>query len=406
MQIFSRLRRGILTRLAWLCSAVLLGTGGAVQHYARVLPDQFAAGSGGTVTVPALLPVTLHRAADTAVQQAELRLFGMIPVKTVLLTDARPVSVYVGGEPFGIRMLTEGVMVVSLGSVPTAEGTVRPAEDAGIEVGDIIRSVSGQSIRSNADLQRLVSASEGKPVTVSFLRDGAEQSVTVSPAFSETGRRWQTGMWVRDSTAGIGTVTYYTPPVNGQVQFGGLGHAVCDADTGEQIPLRSGDVAAVSISEVIAGTAGKPGELRGGFDEKAGTGTLLENTPCGVFGIMDALPRRRLLLPLGSAQDIRRGDAVIWTTLHGTEPEAFTVRIEEIRSGHREYRDLVLRVTDERLLRETGGIVQGMSGSPIVQDGRLVGAVTHVFVRDPTRGYGIFAENMYGEACRLPQTAE
>ncbi len=387
---------GLFRRFALLFSALLLSAGGAVQYYAGALPDHFFTESGKAVTVPALLPVTLHRCTETLPQQAELRLFGMIPVKTVSLSAFQPASVYVGGEPFGIRMLMEGVMVVSLGEIRTADGTVSPARAAGIEVGDIIQSVNGRPVRGNADLQAAVSASGGAPVSVTLLRDGEPFSVTVQPAYAAAGHRWQTGMWVRDSTAGIGTVTYYVPSENGQISFGGLGHAVCDADTGEQIPLRSGEVVTVSVDEIVAGTAGKPGELRGSFAKEEDAGTLLANTDSGVYGVMEELPEKQLLMPLGSRQDIRRGDAWIYTTLQGTEPEAYSVRIEEIRGNDSALRDLVIRVTDERLLRETGGIVQGMSGSPIVQDGKLVGAVTHVFVRDPTRGYGIFAENMYG----------
>lgn len=392
-----RIVSGIIRRFAAVFAALLLSAGGAVRYYAGALPDHFFAESGGSVSVPALLPVTLHRCTDTVPQQAELRLFGMIPVKTVSVSAFQPASVYVGGEPFGIRMLMEGVMVVSLGDVRTDSGTVCPAKDAGIAVGDIILSVNGRAVRSNAEVQAAVNASDGAPVSVMLRRGDGHRTVTVQPAYAEAGHRWQTGMWVRDSTAGIGTVTYYMPSETGSIRFGGLGHAVCDADTGEQIPLRSGEVVTVSVDEIVAGTAGKPGELRGSFDAETDAGTLLANTESGVYGILHELPEKQIVLPLGSRQDIRRGDAWIYTTLHGIRPEAYSVVIEEIRGNDSARRDLILRVTDERLLRETGGIVQGMSGSPIVQDGRLVGAVTHVFVRDPTRGYGIFAENMYAD---------
>ena len=198
-------------------------------------------------------------------------------------------------------------------------------------------------------------------------------------------------------TAGIGTVTYYTQSATGAVQFAGLGHAVCDADTGEQIPLASGDVLGVSVSDVIPGGAGVPGELRGSFDTGCAIGTLLANTPSGIFGTMRSLPDGTRKIPLGFRQDIKRGAAVICTTLHGTVPRTYDVEIEEIRGNDPALRNMVIRVTDKDLLREAGGIVQGMSGSPIVQNGHLIGAVTHVFVKDPTRGYGIFAENMFAQ---------
>lgn len=392
-----------IARLAAGCAAVLTALGGAVQYYAHRLPDHYYTETDRPLSIAAVLPVTVSGKEPSVpyAQEAELRLFGIVPVKTVSLTTVEPTRVTVGGEPFGIRMLMDGVMVVSLSEVGTPGGLICPARNAGIEVGDIIKAVNGVPIAGNADLQAAVGASAGAPVTVTLLRGENEHSLSVQPVFGSQSQRWQTGMWVRDSTAGIGTVTYYTVSPSGRVQFAGLGHAVCDADTGEQIPLASGDVISVSVDHVIAGTAGKPGELRGQFDTAQSIGTLLANTGSGVFGIMGAPPQKQLVLPLGFRQDIRRGKAEIYTTLNGTEPVAYEAEIEEIRGDDMSMRDLIVHVTDERLLKESGGIVQGMSGSPIVQNGRLIGAVTHVFVKDPTRGYGIFAENMYAQTAAL-----
>ncbi len=192
---------------------------------------------------------------------------------------------------------------------------------------------------------------------------------------------------------------------NGSLSFAGLGHAICDTDTGEQIPLASGDVIAVAVRNIISGTAGKPGELRGRFDIGESIGTLSANTACGIFGTVKRLPQKHLTAPLGFRQDITRGEAVIFTTIDGTAPQAYTVEIEEIRQDDAALRNLVIHVTDPALLEAAGGIVQGMSGSPILQNGRLIGAVTHVFVRDPTRGYGIFAENMYAQTAALAAAA-
>ena len=391
-QIFSR--QGILPRIAAVCGAVLLGLFCTVQYYAGTLPDHYYLHSGSAPTVSALLPVSITRTDPAAMQTAELRLFGMIPVKTVSVTAVPETDVYLGGEPFGIRMLMDGVMVISVGAVSTAAGSAFPAKEAGLRTGDIITTAAGRKITGNPDLQQVFAESGGDAVTVTFLRGDTPQTCTVQPAYSPSAAKWQAGMWVRDSTAGIGTVTYYTVTGN-SVQFAGLGHAVCDADTGEQIPLASGDVAAVSVRDILRGSAGKPGELRGRFDPSAGSGTLLANTASGVFGRMAHLPQKQTLLPLGFAEDAHRGSAVIYTTLSGTAPDAYTVEIEEIHRADAALRHLVVHVTDRRLIDAAGGIVQGMSGSPIVQDGRLIGAVTHVFVRDPTRGYGILAEQMY-----------
>ncbi len=386
-----------IMRLCTAAAALGIGLGGAVQHYALGLPDHYYTETDRPLSIQTLLPVTLRSTSPSVpqVQEAELRLFGMIPVKTVSLTTVRPADVYVGGEPFGIKMLMAGVMVVSLTGVPGVEGEPCPAAEAGIRVGDVIQAVNGEKIGSNADLQAAVSGSDGAAVEVTLIRGDELHTVPVTPVFSEMTKRWQTGAWVRDSTAGIGTVTYYMRAPSGQIRFAGLGHAVCDPDTGEQIPLASGDVISVTVNDVVSGSAGKPGELRGRFETGGSIGTLLANTPSGVFGLMKKLPKQKARLPIGFRQDITRGEAEIYTTVDGDAPRPFAVEIEEIRSDDNAQRDLVIHVTDPALLELTGGIVQGMSGSPIVQHGRLVGAVTHVFVRDPTRGYGILAEHMY-----------
>ncbi|MBQ8922142.1 MAG: SpoIVB peptidase [Oscillospiraceae bacterium] len=388
-----------ISRIAVCGAALLTALTGAVEYYAHNLPDHYYLQADHPLTVSTVLPVTVSRGAPAAadLQEAELRLFGVVPVKTVSLTTVSPVSVYVGGEPFGIRMLMDGVMVVSMSEISTQQGTVCPAERAGIRVGDIIQAVNGVPVRGNAELQQAVSEADGSAVSITLLRGSLQRTVSVQPVYSPAAKRWQTGMWVRDSTAGIGTVTYYYQAPGGQIQFAGLGHAVCDADTGEQIPLASGDVIAVSVRDVISGAAGAPGELRGRFDPDAAIGMLQSNHAAGVFGTMNGLPQKQILMPLGFRQDVKTGAAQIYTTIDGTEPRAYSVEIEEIRGNDAAMRNLIVHVTDPVLLQKTGGIVQGMSGSPIIQDGRLIGAVTHVFVRDPTRGYGIFAENMYAQ---------
>ena len=382
--------RKLFPRFAALCGAALLALTGAAQYYARSLPDHIYTRSEDAPTVSALLPLSLE--ADG--QAGQLRLFGMIPIKRVSVIPLEQTEVYLGGEPFGIRMLMDGAMVVSLGSVKTDAGEQSPASAAGIVPGDILQTVNGRPITGSRDLREAVTESGGAPVTVTLLRGEQTLSVQIQPVYAVRQHCWQTGMWVRDSTAGIGTVTYYVPDADGTVSFAGLGHAVCDPDTGEPIPLASGDVAAVTVTDITRGTAGKPGALHGRFERAAETGTLLANLPCGVFGVTGQLPARQVRLPLGLSQEVRRGEAEIWATLSGSTPSPYTVEIEEIRRNDPTLRDLVIHVTDERLLDAAGGIVQGMSGSPIVQDGRLIGAVTHVFVKDPTRGYGIFAENM------------
>lgn len=197
---------------------------------------------------------------------------------------------------------------------------------------------------------------------------------------------------MRDSSAGIGTMTFYDPDSG---SFGGLGHPICDTDTGDILPLDSGEAGPVEIFQVTKGTAGNPGMLQGRFTEDAPLGKLLCNNRCGIFGTLYHAPTDAAPVPMGLKQDITTGPAQILCTVSGSEPEAYDIVIEEIDySGTDSTRNMTICVTDPTLLEITGGIVQGMSGSPILQDGKLIGAVTHVFVDDPTRGYGIFCENM------------
>ncbi len=398
MQIKFQKSKRLLQSIA-LILGLVFGSGTAIGYQVAELPDHYYAVAEEPLELATALPVSLRRNPDTTPerQEATVRLFGIIPLKTISVTTVERTEVYPGGEPFGIRMLMAGVMVVSLDEVVGTAGICCPAESAGIEVGDVIQTVNGQTVHSNDDVHAAVSAADGQPVQITLMRDGAVCTISVTPAYSVVQRCWQTGMWVRDSTAGIGTITYYTPAENGLSYFAGLGHPVCDIDTGQQIPLASGDVIGAQVSDIRIGTPGNPGALRGTFDTSHAIGTLLSNAGSGVYGTMTDIPAQKQTVELGFRQDIHEGEAELYTTLSGNTPQRFTVEIETIRPNDSGMRNLVVHVTDPDLLSQTGGIVQGMSGSPILQDGKLIGAVTHVFVKDPTRGYGIFAEHMYAQ---------
>ena len=205
-------------------------------------------------------------------------------------------------------------------------------------------------------------------------------------------------MWVRDSSAGIGTVTFYDESTG---LFGGLGHPVCDVDTGGILPLSSGDVVDVNITGVRKSTEGNAGELQGIFVSDKACGTLYTNNQYGVFGALKNCPSPYSPIPMGLKQEIQLGEASILTTIDGDKPQEYSISIEKIdyRSDNSN-KNMVIKITDEKLLSLTGGIVQGMSGSPIIQNGKLIGAVTHVFVNEPTKGYAIFCENMYEYGCK------
>ncbi len=318
---------------------------------------------------------------------------------------AAPEQVYVGGMPFGVKFYTEGILVVGFCDVDAAGQTLNPARDAGLKLKDVITRVNGE-VPTNAEaLTAAVEASGGKPVSLTVKRTSGtnsvaarsgnrrtqELTVSVTPAFSTSEGRYKTGLWVRDSGAGIGTVTFIVP---GSHAFAGLGHGICDGDTGELVAMGRGQVTDVTVSGVEKGVVGAPGAIKGYF-APGKTGTLLGNTECGVFGLFAALPSTATQkLPVGHAAEVHEGDATIMCTLDDGRIGTYSIRISAIDARATGSKCFAVTVTDSKLIEKTGGIVQGMSGSPIIQDGKLIGAVTHVLINDPTTGYGIFLDNM------------
>ncbi|MBD5081469.1 MAG: SpoIVB peptidase [Ruminococcaceae bacterium] len=324
-------------------------------------------------------------------QKMTLMLYGIFPIKDITVSKVDAPSLIPSGEPFGLKMLTDGVIVTDYGSVETPLGSLSPAKESGLQVGDIIVKVNNREINTGDELTKAVQK-DGKEIKLTVIRKGETITLTVTPKQSRTDGLYKLGIWTRDSCAGIGTLTYYDPSNN---SFGGLGHSVCDSDTGELLPLLSGEKVPVCINSVVKGVNGSPGELCGSFMSSTSSGSILLNTDCGVFGFSDKLPKNSSI-PLGFKQDIEIGDAEIMTTVEGMTPKSYSITIEKVNyNSESSVKNMVIRITDKELLSKTGGIVQGMSGSPIIQNGRIVGAVTHVFVNDVTRGYGIFAENMY-----------
>ncbi len=337
-------------------------------------------------------------------REAELKLLGLIPIKTTWLQEVDETCVVPCGTPFGLKMLTEGVVVVGLNPVETRTGSAYPADTAGIQKGDVILQVDGEAVHSNRELTACVRKSAGRPMRFTVRRGEEVLTLSVTAAKSLADGEYRCGIWVRDSSAGIGTVTFYDPATG---VFGGLGHAVCDVDTGEAMPLSSGEVVPVRITGVRKGEAGEPGELEGSFLSGVPSGLLCLNNETGVYGVLYDSPSRREAVPLLFRQEIREGAAQILATVRGNAPELYDIVIEKVDlSGNAPTKNMVIRITDPELLAETGGIVQGMSGSPILQDGKLAGAVTHVFVNDPTRGYGIFSENMLGNCEKVEELVE
>ncbi len=346
----------------------------------------------------------LDRKAAGESYQAQLSIFGIIPIKDVNVSVVSARTVIPCGTPFGIKMFTDGVVVVGLTDVENSGGMINPAKKAGIQVGDVITDINGRAIVTNEEIAEIISKSNGAALTITYKRDGKVYSATLNPVKAKGDNRYKAGIWVRDSSAGIGTITFYDPTSG---LFGGLGHPVCDVDTGEILPLMSGEVVNVTITGVTKGIPGLPGELKGSFNSNGAEGSLIVNTQAGLYGMLNQSPSKHTAMPVALKQQVKEGRATILSTIDGMEPREYEIMIEKVDMGDTNpTKNLIIRITDPKLLNVTGGIVQGMSGSPILQDGMLVGAVTHVFVNDPARGYGIFAENMLNQAESLRNTAK
>lgn len=298
--------------------------------------------------------------------------------------------VYLGGFPIGIKLYCDGVVVVDTQNVETSGAVLNPAQKAGILKGDIIKSIDGVKVTTNSEVSKIVEDSNGKELKMQILRNGEIKNVVFSSVYSTVSGGYKAGLWIRDSSAGIGTVTFYTQ----DGEFASLGHAVCDVDTGELLPISSGETTDAKITGCYKGKSGAAGELCGILESKS-TGKIMVNKSIGIYGVFNEVDTTKTLYPLCRKNEVKMGAAQIVTTVEEGKQEAFNIEIERIDYISGENKNLVIKVTDENLIGKTGGIIQGMSGSPIIQNGKLVGAVTHVFLNDPTGGYGIFAETMF-----------
>lgn len=301
-------------------------------------------------------------------------------------------ELYVCGTPFGIKLLTDGVIVTGFAKIGSGEDIfeLSPAGKAGIEKGDVITKINGEKITSSENMSELISDCD-KSAELTYIRDDCEYTADVEIKCDADGEK-RIGLWVRDSTAGIGTMTFYDPQTNGGA---GLGHAVCDVDTGDILPLGTGQTVPAVITGVKRGERDCPGELCGTLTPSNVTGTITDNCGCGLYSVLEEPYAQGELMPLAFGDEVQCGQAYIISTVDSEEPQIYSVEIESTDRNGKDNKNMVIKVTDEELLDKTGGIVQGMSGSPIIQNGRLVGAVTHVFISDPTHGYGIFAQTMY-----------
>lgn len=395
--------RNFIKLMAVLANMLVLCCLGIIIYFSKALPNNYYVTQGGELKISSFIEAVpcsgthygelYTTVGKTETKQVELKLLGIIPIKTVNIQEVNEPVLVPCGNPFGIKLLTDGVIVIEVGSFETDSGIRSPAADAGIKAGDIIKSINGKKVTSNDDIADIVEMCGGGKLTVNLVRDGSNIVINASPKICKSDGAYRIGLWVRDSSAGIGTITFYDPDTG---VFAGLGHPVCDVDTGKIMPLSSGEVVDVNVNGVKRGLSGIPGELIGGFTSNAAIGTLEMNCEKGLYGILSNFSSTQEALPLGMRQEIKTGEAYIYTTISGSIPQKYKIVIEKIDlQDSEDSRNMIIKVTDDRLLEKTGGIVQGMSGSPIIQNGKLVGAVTHVFVNNPTKGYAIFADTMY-----------
>lgn len=304
--------------------------------------------------------------------------------------DISKVELYPGGMPFGVKISSPGLTIVRFTAKKGNDAS--SAYLAGMREGDIIIKVNDKSINTIEAFLTEVSKCGASTIRIVALRNDKEMTFNVKPKYSPDDGRYKTGIWVKDSTTGIGTITFFDP--NNQT-FGGLGHAICDSYSGNIVPVTKGHVMDVTINGVVKGTSGAAGELRGEFLPKK-IGVLTKNSACGVFGVLSnntfSSPENKI--KACPKNEVKEGNAYIWCTLDGGSPQKYSIKISNIDYSNKNTKNFRIKVTDPELIKKAGGIVQGMSGSPIIQNGRIIGAVTHVLINDPTEGYGIFIENM------------
>jgi stage IV sporulation protein B len=338
------------------------------------------------------ISVMTHDVGNSVVKTT---LFGFVPWKALRVHVVPSQMVYVGGQSVGIRLHSKGVLVVGFQRVGNERTS--PAVKSNLQIGDVIEQINQKTVRTSADLRKYLNESREPVLRLQIRRQHQHISIQLTPVVDEYGRR-HLGIYARDKTAGVGTLTFYDPEHR---RFGALGHIITDVDTGQPIE-GTGSLYEAEVTGVVKGAAGKPGEKRGRFLHQSDEiGHIEENTPYGVYGTMLANPDHQGIqnaIPVALPGQVHEGPAKMYTVVNGQKVEAFDVEIENVaKQSKPDTKSMVVHVTDNRLIQVSGGIVQGMSGSPLVQDGKLVGAVTHVFVSDPTRGYGVYAAWMLNE---------
>ena len=327
---------------------------------------------------------------ETGKIDLSLNLLDKIPLKEISVNVIPKVKVIPLGNAIGLKLYTEGVLIVGMSEI---EGK-RPYEFSGIKEGDRIISIDNKKIETTEDLIETVNSSKGKEVSIKYVRENSEEVTNITPVQTKQDE-YKLGLWVRDAAAGVGTASFYIPSTG---MFASLGHGITDIDTGDLITISNGELVSTNIVSIQKGEKGKPGEIKGSIEGSRKIGEVYKNSSFGIFGKVsnkNSLKVTESEMEILNRDEIKKGKAQIICELEDGKKEYYDIEIQRIyTANNKDNKSMLIKITDERLLEKTGGIIQGMSGSPIIQNGKFVGAVTHVLVNDPTTGYGVFADMM------------
>ena len=382
-----------LKKAFWYISLILLVAICSPMMISKFLPNHIQIAQG--TVEEELFKWPLKAQKDTN-DDLELSLLGYIPIKTVNVEVVKPKVLVPCGNLIGVKVELEGICV--LGTSPFTSGgkEVSPCKNK-IEKGDIILEMNHVPLKSKEDLREFIKENEDQDIKMTVKRREKVMEVLLRPEYCESESSYKLGLWVKDSAQGIGTVTYFDPE---EKVFGALGHGINDADIKKLLPIKEGEVTRATITAIRKGEKGEPGELKGviEYTPKNILGHIDANTALGIFGTLNKRGEALFVnnpMPIAYQNEIKEGQAVILSNIIGDEVNAYKVEIKKVaRYTSEPAKGMIIEIVDPRLLETTNGIIQGMSGSPIIQNGKLIGAVTHVFIQEPTKGYGIFIENM------------
>ncbi|TFJ93721.1 SpoIVB peptidase [Lentibacillus salicampi] len=406
----------LLTGILLLITVLAVPFIAPVNHYLSI-PNQVVAFDNASepIDIPALGNNVSVASSDKSLQAIDSTEFyaketgnseliyqaAGLPIKKVDVSVLEDIRVVPGGQSIGVQLHTLGVLVVGHHQIEGEDGMISPGEDANIQVGDVILEINGEKVKEMKDVKPFVeeAGKENKPLDITLKRDNETIETTLDPIKDNNEEEYRIGLYIRDSAAGIGTMTFYDPETK---NYGALGHVISDMDTQKPIEIHNGSIVRSNVTSIEKGNHGTPGEKQAKFsvnDKKIGT--ISKNSPFGVFGQLNKKISNGKYdepMPIALSHEVKEGPAKILTVLDGEEVEEFDVKVvSSVPQKVPAKKGMVIQVTDDELLNKTGGIVQGMSGSPIIQDGKVIGAVTHVFVNDPTSGYGVHIEWMLQE---------